>query len=105
MFLDHAKEDGYRSLTYSLKIDPEKMMCENEFIVPGGCTKKGCAYLHFSDLEMTGMYTEPHEWTSNHRSRNSQGIESIICRRYRGGGKEVSGVVRCGDETFGYSTA
>ena len=46
-------EGGFRSLTYSHKIDPEKMLCPFE-VGNGICNDRGCKFQHYKDMRLTG---------------------------------------------------
>ena len=44
---------GFRSLTYSNKIDPEATLCPNE-LTSGGCHDEGCTNQHFANMGVNG---------------------------------------------------
>jgi len=45
----HEVSSGYRSLTYSHQIDPNKELCRFE-VASGVCNDTSCEYQHFSDM-------------------------------------------------------
>ncbi|KAI5204251.1 hypothetical protein E4T39_03711 [Aureobasidium subglaciale] len=46
-------EGGYRSLTYSHQIDPNKELCRYE-VASGVCNDDSCEYQHFRDMAVSG---------------------------------------------------
>ncbi|KAF3480116.1 uncharacterized protein GIQ15_05463 [Arthroderma uncinatum] len=50
-FTDHV-EGGFRSLTYSHKIDPHKPLCDLE-ITGGVCDAPSCGFQHFRDMNLS----------------------------------------------------
>jgi hypothetical protein len=49
----HEVSSGYRSLTYSHQIDPNKELCRFE-VASGVCNDSSCEYQHFSDMAVSG---------------------------------------------------
>lgn len=49
----HEVPSGYRSLTYSHQIDPNKELCRFE-VASGVCNDSSCEYQHFSDMAVSG---------------------------------------------------
>jgi hypothetical protein len=49
----HEVSSGYRSLTYSHQIDPNKELCRFE-VASGVCNDTACEYQHFSDMAVGG---------------------------------------------------
>jgi hypothetical protein len=49
----HEVSSGYRSLTYSHQIDPNKELCRYE-VASGVCNDSSCEYQHFSDMAVSG---------------------------------------------------
>jgi hypothetical protein len=49
----HEVSSGYRSLTYSHQIDPNKELCRFE-VASGVCNDTSCEYQHFSDMAVGG---------------------------------------------------
>jgi len=49
----HEVEGGYRSLTYSHQIDPNKELCRYE-VASGVCNDSSCDYQHFRDMGVSG---------------------------------------------------
>lgn len=55
---DNTVTGGYKSLTYSHNIDPEKRLCP--FETSGGrCNDKNCSFQHFNAMEVSGK-SDPH---------------------------------------------
>lgn len=52
---DYSREvqGGYRSLTYSHQIDPNKELCRYE-VASGVCNDSSCEYQHFRDMGVSG---------------------------------------------------
>lgn len=48
-------QGGFKSLTYSNKLDPTEAMCPNE-LSSGTCQDKSCMHQHFHNTAINGAY-------------------------------------------------
>lgn len=48
-------QGGFKSLTYSNKIDPSEFICSNE-LSEGTCHDAECTDQHFRDMAVSGAY-------------------------------------------------
>ncbi|KAF7197894.1 Protein red1 [Pseudocercospora fuligena] len=60
---EHTVPGGFKSLTYSHKIDPENTLCPFE-LNGGSCIDKSCTHQHFRSLALSGTYLCT-IWTKN----------------------------------------